>query len=95
MASLQEIAGSLNIDIPERRQPTAPKKNLGQKRRSWLAENEQPATTPAEKPVAPAATPEPRPAVENKPTPKPASQPEPSKQTEPGWEPFVWPTAKV
>ncbi len=26
MASLQEIAGSLNIDIPERRQPTAPKK---------------------------------------------------------------------
>lgn len=97
MASLQEIAGSLNIDIPEReRKSSVSRKNLGQKRRSWLAEDEQqqPAA-PAEKPAAAPEPSQPEPATETKPASKPSTAPETPKQAEPGWQPFVWPTEKV
>lgn len=94
MASLQEIAGSLNIDIPERKPSTNNKRNIGQKRRAWLAED-TPAAPPAEEKVTPKASPPPPP-VEATPIAKPTSTPEKPavvKQAEPAWQPFVWPNS--
>ncbi|MFZ2314985.1 MAG: hypothetical protein WAW86_04910 [Gammaproteobacteria bacterium] len=94
MASLQEIAGSLNIDIPERKPSTNNKKNIGQKRRAWLAEDTPAAPPPAEEKVTPKTSPPPPP-VEEKPIAKPSTPEKPAvvKQAEPTWQPFVWPSS--
>lgn len=92
MASLQEIAGSLNIDIPERKPTTNNKKNIGQKRRAWLAEDTPAAPESADEKAAPKPS-APPPPVEAKPITKPNTPEKPAvqKPAEPAWQPFVWP----